>query len=344
MEDIDLKALQEIANNGALLNQTLNEIVDSLNLLVLPADHGGTGHNVYAVGDLLYADTTETLARLPDVAVGSVLVSGGVNAPPSWGPVPGGSISGVVPIANGGTNATTAPAARENLGLEIGVDVQAYSAELSDLSALTPADGAFIVGDGANFITESGSTARTSLGLGTLATQNSTNVSITGGDAYGTLVEYGVQATTSGTSIDFSSIPAGVKRITLSFSGLSTNGTSNYQVQLGTGGTPTTSGYAGSSARLGGSGASYVNSTAAMLLTGSVSSTILHVGTLDFVLIDPSTNLWVARTILTESGGNNEMYLGSWSVALSGALDFVRFTTSGGANTFDAGSMNLIYE
>jgi hypothetical protein len=70
-------------------------------------------------------------------------------------------------IGDGGTGATTASDARTALGLEIGVDVQAYDAELQALSGLTPTDSNFIVGNGTAFTTESGSTARDSLGLGT---------------------------------------------------------------------------------------------------------------------------------------------------------------------------------
>ena len=60
-----------------------------------------------------------------------------------------------------------ASAQRTTLGLVIGTDVQAYDAQLNDIAGLTPADGKFIVGDGSNFVAESGNTARTSLGLGT---------------------------------------------------------------------------------------------------------------------------------------------------------------------------------
>lgn len=51
----------------------------------LPVANGGTGLPVYAVGDIVYADTTLSLARLPDVAAGSALISGGVGVAPSWG-------------------------------------------------------------------------------------------------------------------------------------------------------------------------------------------------------------------------------------------------------------------
>jgi len=70
-------------------------------------------------------------------------------------------------IANGGTGGGTASAARTNLGLAIGSDVQAYDAQLADVAGLAVTDGGFIVGNGSNFVLESGATARTSLGLGT---------------------------------------------------------------------------------------------------------------------------------------------------------------------------------
>ena len=72
-----------------------------------------------------------------------------------------------IAIADGGTGAVTASAARTALGLAIGSDVQAYDAELAALSGLTPSDSNFIVGNGSTFVTESGATARDSMGLGT---------------------------------------------------------------------------------------------------------------------------------------------------------------------------------
>jgi hypothetical protein len=70
----------------------------------LPAVGGGTGHAVYAVGDILYADTTATLARLADVAVGNVLLSGGIGTAPAWGKVNlASAVTGILPPANGGT-------------------------------------------------------------------------------------------------------------------------------------------------------------------------------------------------------------------------------------------------
>ena len=75
----------------------------------LVAANGGTGQSSYAVGDLLYANTTTTLAKLADVATGNALISGGVSTAPSWGKIGLTThVSGILPVANGGTNASTA--------------------------------------------------------------------------------------------------------------------------------------------------------------------------------------------------------------------------------------------
>jgi len=75
------------------------------------------------------------------------------------------SVSGTLPIANGGTAATTAAAARTALGVAIGSDVQAYDSGLTDILALTPTDSNFIVGNGSTWVAETGATVRTSLGV-----------------------------------------------------------------------------------------------------------------------------------------------------------------------------------
>lgn len=74
----------------------------------LAAGNGGTGQSTYAVGDILYADTTSSLARLADVATGNVLISGGVGVAPTWGKVGLTThVSGTLPVGSGGTGATT---------------------------------------------------------------------------------------------------------------------------------------------------------------------------------------------------------------------------------------------
>jgi hypothetical protein len=96
------------------------------------------------------------------------------------------SVTGILSTSHGGTSASTVADARANLGLEIGTDVLAYSARLSAIDALTPTDSNFIVGNGSTWVAESGSTARTSLGLGSLATQSGTFSGSHVGDTTGT--------------------------------------------------------------------------------------------------------------------------------------------------------------
>ncbi|MCX5791132.1 MAG: hypothetical protein NTY45_02785, partial [Elusimicrobia bacterium] len=76
----------------------------------LSASYGGTGQTGgYAVGDILYASAAGTLSRLADIATGSALISGGLTAAPSYGKIGLTThVSGVLPVANGGTNSSTA--------------------------------------------------------------------------------------------------------------------------------------------------------------------------------------------------------------------------------------------
>ena len=73
----------------------------------LGAGYGGTGLNTYVIGDILYSSGTTALSRLADVATGNALISGGVATAPSWGKIGLTThVSGILPIANGGTNGT----------------------------------------------------------------------------------------------------------------------------------------------------------------------------------------------------------------------------------------------
>jgi hypothetical protein len=105
-------ATGELAINitdGKLFYKDNANAVQVIGWKVVPATAGGTGQTSYAVGDLLYADTTTTLAKLADVATGNALISGGVSTAPSWGKIGLTThVSGTLPVANGGTNASSA--------------------------------------------------------------------------------------------------------------------------------------------------------------------------------------------------------------------------------------------
>ena len=95
--------------DGKLFYKDNANAIQVIGWKVVPATAGGTGQTSYAVGDILYANTTTTLAKLADVATGNALISGGVGAAPAWGKIGLTThISGILPVANGGTNASTA--------------------------------------------------------------------------------------------------------------------------------------------------------------------------------------------------------------------------------------------
>jgi hypothetical protein len=82
------------------------------NANTIAAIYGGTGLTSFTAGDLIYANSSTTLASLADVAVGNALISGGVGADPSWGKIGLAThVSGTLPVANGGTNGTATPTA-----------------------------------------------------------------------------------------------------------------------------------------------------------------------------------------------------------------------------------------
>jgi hypothetical protein len=154
----------------------------------------------------------------------------------------------------------------------------------------------------------------------------------------------GTAVTASGTSVNFTGIPAGVKRITVMFSGVSTNGTSLSQVQIGSG-SVTTSGY-NSTASYGitnSTNFAYVSTGFVLNTTGTSSASVTFSGILQICLI--GSNVWAGTG---SSGGNatNQVTnsLAGSSPALGGALDRIRITTVNGTDTFDAGSINILYE
>ena len=75
------------------------------------------------------------------------------------------SITGTLGLSDGGTGATTAAGVRTALSLVVGTDIQAFDQQLADVAGLAVTDGGFIVGNGSNFVLETGATARTSLGI-----------------------------------------------------------------------------------------------------------------------------------------------------------------------------------
>ena len=149
-------------------------------------------------------------------------------------------------------------------------------------------------------------------------------------------------ASTSGTSIDFTSIPSWVKRITVMFNGVSTNGSSVPIVQLGTSGSPETSGYFGGSTGLAAGTLQTINYTTGFAFRNDSTSTRTASGQFVFSLLNSSTNTWVMTGGLYLDSAIAGISFGSKS--LSGTLNMIRTTTVSGTDTFDAGSINILYE
>jgi hypothetical protein len=146
------------------------------------------------------------------------------------------------------------------------------------------------------------------------------------------------QNTTSGTSIDFTSIPSGAKRIKIMMADLSTNGTSIPIIQIGDSGGIETSGYTANGLTM-----DVINTTqtTGFPVSGNwgSSDSLQCVAMLE--LLNASTNLWVFSS---QGSIPNGFRLGAGSKSLSATLDRIRLTTVNGTETFDAGSINISYE
>ena len=150
-----------------------------------------------------------------------------------------------------------------------------------------------------------------------------------------------VQNTTSGTSITFTGIPSWAKRITIMLNGVSTNGSSLPQIQIGSG-SVTTSGYASSTQNFYANGAFQLLYYTSGFVIADSSASDARTGTLTLTLF--SANNWIAVGSFTTSSSGSSNCVQGLSPTLSGALDRIVLTTVNGTDTFDAGSINILYE
>lgn len=150
-----------------------------------------------------------------------------------------------------------------------------------------------------------------------------------------------VVTTTSGTSQNIKNIPSWVKRITVSFNGVSTNGTSNIILQLGVNGTPETAGYVGAGRTFSAAGTTVYSS--GFLLVNAIVAARIASGQFVLVLLDGGTNTWSGSGIMAYSDVA-DVSLSAGKKSLAGILDMIRLTTVGGVDTFDAGNFSAICE
>ena len=147
-------------------------------------------------------------------------------------------------------------------------------------------------------------------------------------------------SSTSGTSIDFTSIPIWVKRVTVMFNGVSLSGTSDFLIRLGTGGTPTTTGYSSTSSVIY-TTVNTTSSTAGFVIYDSAGA---YVWQGSYIFTNLSGNTWVGQGIVANIPSTVITTVSAGSVTLSGVLNMLRITTVNGTDTFDAGSINILYE
>lgn len=175
-------------------------------------------------------------------------------------------------------------------------------------------------------------------GVLALQSNGTTKLTVDSTGAYGQIISGTAVASTSGTSIDFTGIPSWVKRITVMLNGVSTNGTSNPLIQIGSGSVQTT-GYLSQSYLAATGGVVYT--TGFGLDSGAASN--LFYGHVILTLISGST--WVSsHSFGLSQAGAGYSGAGGGNVTLGGTLDRLRFTTVNGTDTFDAGSINILYE
>lgn len=188
--------------------------------------------------------------------------------------------------------------------------------------------------------------ATTATMVTTAATQTLTNKTLTSPTINtpvmgGSVITSGTSVSASGTSIDFTGIPSWVKRITVVYSSLSTNGGSALIVQLGDSGGIETTGYLGSGVFSGPSTGSG-NSTVGLLMSGgSSASTVSFHGSM--IISKLTGNTWSSICISGQSDSTYAAYAGG-SKALSDTLDRIRITTGNGTDSYDAGTINILYE
>jgi len=136
---------------------------------------GDSGGDLFTIlgGGSVGIGTTKPTDTLHDS--GNILGTAGVH-------IGTDSTNTLIDDSSNGSGSTTLYIGNESIlaSGDIGASVQAWDTELDDIAALADTDGNFIVGNGTNWVAETGNTARTSLGLGTGDSPSFTGLTVSG--------------------------------------------------------------------------------------------------------------------------------------------------------------------
>ena len=168
----------------------------------------------------------------------------------------------------------------------------------------------------------------------------STGITAPSGAIFNGIASGTAVASTSGTSITFTSIPNWVKRVTVMFSGVSISSTASIQAQLGSG-SVTTSGYVTGTGYITSSNSNAITTVTSGIPIYGLGAAYAYTGAFTFTLLNSSTNLWVCNASFNAT--SSYFVTSAGSITLSGVLDRLRITTTS-TDTFDAGSINILYE
>ena len=326
-----------------------------------PAPYGGGSNNIY----IYYTSPitqVNALSQAPSV-IGpmSVGINGAVGIGGTTNPIinmSGASTNYVQAYVNNTINGTSSSAdlvAYPNNGtdahgwVDMGITSQSYA---DTTYTVTGPNEAYLFGSAPSGSSTTGNLVYATDNTGTqnahqfyvggfTQSKSAYKFAIEASGAHGQLIQGTAQASTSGTSITFSSIPSWVKRITVMFNGVSTSGTSNIQLQIGAG-SVTTSGYSSCGTALAASSATNAaTSTTGFLVEASGAAATVRYGSI--VLFNVTSNTWAFSSVLSSSPTPISLQ-GAGGITLSGTLDRVVITTVNGTDTFDAGSINILYE
>ena len=298
----------------------------------LPAGSGGTGLTSYAVGDLVFANTTSTLAKLADVATGNALISGGVGVAPSYGKIGLTThVSGTLPVANGGTGITSfGTGVATALGINVGTA------------------GAFVVNGGALGTPSSGTlTNATGLPVGTgisgLGTNVATALAVNVGTAGAFVVNGGALGTpSSGTLTNATGLPVGT-----GISGLGTNVATALAVNVGSAGAVVVNGGALGTPSSG--TVTNLTGTASININGTVGATTATTGAFTTLSATGVTTVQagsVSAPAITTSGDTNTgiFFPAADTIAFAeGGVEVMRLDSSGNVNIATTGVAAKLY-